>query len=549
MQLLLIFLGINISFGQALNWATGTQGQGGVETYEVDFDSEGNVYSVGDFIDTVDFDPSDNEHILSFHYDPSMGYESDGYIQKMDANGNHLWAYRFGSFRSDALTSIMVDNENNLYVLGHFSDTVDFDLKETIHEIETESIKAGCVIKYDNEANLLWTYIFESYHNLYGITHDNDGNVYITGETNTGHIFIAKLSPSGILLWAHEFGESNAVGLAIDCDEENNVYISGTFDKTVDFDPSVDEYIIEGEPFQKRILYLKLSTDGNFVWAKSIKLSNQTTVTDLEISSDGLVCVAGEINGEGDVDPGIGVFNLNVVGLRLFVYALSLDGEFEWIRYAQNTAGGSKAFSLECHEDEIFVTGTFTKDLELLASDESPVGIVATGIVGTSDAFIYRLKTNGDLISLHGFGGRKHDGGDCIRIDEDGSLFTCGFFQDTCNVDPYGDGFDLIRDVVTSFSGYIQKINLNESADLTETDVTYIYEIYPNPSQKDLYILCVDCQLMSAKIISMNGQEYCSVQDLGGLAYLNIDELPNGVYFLHLTNHLGVISTHKIIKI
>lgn len=545
--LLLIFLGINNSFGQALVWATGTQGKGSVETYELDFDSDGNVYSVGDFTDTIDIDPSDEEHILRFHHDPAMGYGLDGYIQKMDKHGNHLWAYQFGGMQNDALTSIMVDNENNLYVLGYFSDTVDFDLKETVHEIGTVTINAGCVIKYDNDANLLWTYTFEPYHNLYGITADNDGNVYITGETNTDHIFIAKLSPSGTLLWAHEIGEDNAVGLAIDCDDENNIYISGTFDNSVDFDPSDGEYIIEGELFQVRTFFLKLTSEGNFVWVKSIKLNNQITVTDLEISADGLVCIVGQMDGEGDVDPGVGVFNIYTGGLRLFVYALNLDGEFEWIRYARNTEGDSKAFSLECKEDEIFVTGAFTDELELLASDESPVGISATGIVGT-EAFIYRLKTNGDLMSLNGFGGKRHDKVNCVNLYEDGSLYTCGFFMDTCNVDPYGDGFNLIRGVGTSRSGYIQKINLNESVEITEMNLINSVEIYPNPFQKDLYIESFDAQITSARIVSVNGQEVSAFKDLQGLSHLNLEELPLGIYFLHLTNQLGIVSTHKIIK-
>jgi hypothetical protein len=546
MQLLLIFLGINNGFGQALEWATGTQGKGGVETHEVDFDSEGNVYSVGDFNDTIDLDPSDEEYILECKFDPALGYGLDGYIQKMDKHGNHLWAYRFGSFRSDSFSSIVVDDENNLYVLGYFSDTVDFDLKETVHEIATPGTHAGCVIKYDEDANLLWTYIFEPLHRLYGITHDSEGNVYITGETNTQYIFIAKLSPSGTLVWAHEFGEDSAWGLALDCDAENNIYISGKITDVVDFDPSDEEYI-EGEPSQIRTFILKLTSDGNLVWVKSINLSHMD-VTNLEISPDGLVCIVGEIHGAGDIDPGIEVFNINVVGLRLFAYTLNLDGEFEWIRYARNTEGGSKAFSLECNEDEIFVTGTFSKELELLASDESPVGISVTGIVGF-DGFIYRLKTNGDLISLHGFGGELGDKGNCISLDEDGSLYTCGYFQDTCNIDPYGDGFDLIRDVGYSHSGYIQKIDLTESADIIQTNTTYKIEIYPNPFQKDLFIESFDAQITSARIVSVNGQEVSAFANLQGLSHLNLEELPLGIYFLHLTDHLGIVSTHKIIKI
>ena len=50
----------------------------------------------------------------------------------MDSDGNFEWAIRMGSGGDlDRGRSIVVDNEESVYVTGSFSGTVDFDPNET----------------------------------------------------------------------------------------------------------------------------------------------------------------------------------------------------------------------------------------------------------------------------------------------------------------------------------------------------------------------------------------------------------------------------------
>ena len=92
----------------------------------------------------------------------------------------------------------------------------------------------------------------------YSVALDPSGNVFIGGiytldsvdfdpSTDTAFIhpfdgddiFIAKYDEDGNYLWAHGFGESASdENLSMTVDQAGNLYITGYFNGTIDFDPS-----------------------------------------------------------------------------------------------------------------------------------------------------------------------------------------------------------------------------------------------------------------------------------------------------------------------
>src|SRR5436190_593073 len=70
--------------------------------------------------------------------------------------------------------------------------------------------------------------------------------------------------------WATQFsGAGNDLGTAVATDAAGNVYLTGTFQNTVDFDPGVGVYTLAAQSSQD-IFISKLDAGGNFVWAKQI---------------------------------------------------------------------------------------------------------------------------------------------------------------------------------------------------------------------------------------------------------------------------------------
>jgi hypothetical protein len=84
-------------------------------------DNKGNIFTTGSFRESVDFDPGIGMANLS-----AIG-ESDIFIQKLDENGNFLWAKSFGGNLSDVGSSIFIDTVGDVFTTGSLRGTVDFD--------------------------------------------------------------------------------------------------------------------------------------------------------------------------------------------------------------------------------------------------------------------------------------------------------------------------------------------------------------------------------------------------------------------------------------
>src|SRR5690606_3001931 len=81
--------------------------------------------------------------------------------------------------------------------------------------------------------------------------------------------YIQKLNAQGNFVWARSMWTSE--GNAISLDAAGNIYTTGAFQGTVDFDPGTGTYNLIQEGGTVNTYVQKLNPDGNFVWANSIK--------------------------------------------------------------------------------------------------------------------------------------------------------------------------------------------------------------------------------------------------------------------------------------
>ena len=122
---LLLFLFLSVSvFSQDIvhRWAKQMGGiYGNDYINSIAIDSFGNLYSIGNFERTMDFDPDTGVSNLV-----SKGF-NDIFIQKLDRNGKLIWAKGIGGSGYEWGSSITLDSKGNVYATGGFQDTVDFD--------------------------------------------------------------------------------------------------------------------------------------------------------------------------------------------------------------------------------------------------------------------------------------------------------------------------------------------------------------------------------------------------------------------------------------
>lgn len=88
---------------------------------EIVFDDEGTFFVSGWFYGTSDFDPGAGTYYLT-----ANGH-ADSYILKSDMDGNFIWAIQAGGPGWDYSMSLALDASGNIFNLGWFEETVDFD--------------------------------------------------------------------------------------------------------------------------------------------------------------------------------------------------------------------------------------------------------------------------------------------------------------------------------------------------------------------------------------------------------------------------------------
>lgn len=375
--------------------------------YDIVTDSSGNVYLTGFFWDTVDFDPGPGTTNLT-----SNGW-SDIFIIKLTSSGNLLWAKAMGGTQYDNGFSLSVDSSGNVYVTGYFQGTADFDPGPgTVNLISAGNLDIF-ICKLDSNGNLLWAKGMGGTleDRGYSIATDNFGNVYATGffqetvDFNPGgvggnlintsglDIFVSKFSSNGDFVWAKGMGGTlggeGGEGLALSLDTSGNAYTTGYFTGTVDFDPGAGNFNLSSEAPSQDIFISKLSSNGNFVWAKSLHGPLNENGYGIAVESSGNVYTTGFFQGTVDFDPGTGTFNLTSVGVNdIFISKLSSNGNFVWAKSMGGTLNEyGKDITIDSSKN-VYTTGYFQG-----TGDFDPEkGIFNMTSAGSDDIFIHKLS-------------------------------------------------------------------------------------------------------------------------------------------------------------
>jgi len=298
---------------------------GGSDVFVVKYDSSGTVLwakSVAgtsiDYGKGISTDVNGNIFVTGWFYSPSItfgtitlinaGTDYDVFVAKYDASGNVLWAKRAGGIDGDGGQNISTDTSGNVFVAGIFgSDSITFG---TITLINSDpGYEDVFVVKYDPSGNILWAKsgMGNNQDNVYGISTDKSGNVFVTGifsyiifgttilnSTGIGDVFVVKYDALGNVLWAKRAGggvTSYSWGYDISNDVGGNVYVTGyfngssiTFGTTILTNVSSNTY---------DMFVVKYNTSGNVLWAKSAGGTSDDYGQSIATDTNGNVYVAG----------------------------------------------------------------------------------------------------------------------------------------------------------------------------------------------------------------------------------------------------------------
>lgn len=406
-------------------WAKQIGSTGADQAFSIALDASGNVYTTGYFSGTVDFDPGAGISNMS-----SVG-GMDIFICKLDASGNFVWAKQIGSTLTDIGYSIFIDGSGNVYSTGSFQSAADFDPGAGSFNMTPAgggSTTDIYVLKLDASGNFIWAkQMGGSATNDEGSSITGDAtHVYITGAfAGTGDfdpgagtfnmttaggsdVFISKLDASGNFVWAKQMGgASGDYGKSLVVDGSGNIYSTGNFQTTGDFDPGAGTFNMTSSGLYD-IYISKLNSSGNFVWAKQFGSTNGDESYSIDLDPiSGCIFTAGRFSLTVDFDPGAGTFNLISGGFNdSFISKLDPSGNYVWAGQITGPSNDEiKAIKLDANAN-IYCTGLYQATPDF----DAGIGTFNITAVASSDIFVMKYCQtpvqpsiiNGNLIVCSG---------------------------------------------------------------------------------------------------------------------------------------------------
>ncbi|MCB0401130.1 MAG: T9SS type A sorting domain-containing protein [Flavobacteriales bacterium] len=388
-----------------LIWAKQIGGNVSQEALSITIDHSGNVVLTGNFGGTIDFDPGSGVNNLT-----SNG-GNDAFILKLTSSGDFIWVRQMGSTtNSESGRYIITDSDNNIYSAGQFNTTVDFDPGVgTFNLNSSAAVYETYIQKLDSNGNFLWvkqiasTYLALVYSMEFDInndlcmvgtfsgTADFDPGIGTVNYTSTNYdIFILKLDTNGTYQWAKQIGSGYTDnGFSISTDNNANLYITGSFGLTVDFDPGTGTFNMTSNGGLDAYL-VKLDVNGNFKWAKQFGGLQSDIGQSLAVSNNGKIYCTGRFKDVVDFDPNAGVYNLTSNG-NYDIYTLSLDtaGNFEW---ATGIGGTDLDLSYSIalgNNGSVYTSGYFNVTVDF---DPTPGVFNLTAPLTYYDGFVQKLS-------------------------------------------------------------------------------------------------------------------------------------------------------------
>jgi uncharacterized repeat protein (TIGR01451 family) len=320
--------------------------------YGIKTDASGNVYVVGSFNDTLDFDPGLGTHIRGHN-----GWDEDIFIVKLDQNGGLLWCHTMGNSSENMALNIELDSFDDIYIAGEYQGDIDIDPGPSVYLLtdSNPSWKNIFVLKIDVGGNFLWAYDLKgpsSQCYLHDLDIDHNDNVYVGGAfsstvdfdpgvgtfnltTGSNSAFIQKVDKDANFMFAGSLGYPETVR-SIDVDQYSNMYLCGAALAWVDLDPGPAVYnaTMSGSSGGSIV---KLDASGNFLSAATFdnQVSSFTNIFDVKVDQDGFLILSGVYHGTVDFDPGVGSHFLTATPNSFswddhFIARLDSTGNFLW---------------------------------------------------------------------------------------------------------------------------------------------------------------------------------------------------------------------------
>lgn len=366
LALMLTLLFPSIGSSQNYLWAEKIGGPNFDVVSDIDVDSANNSVVVGQFFNSITF----NSTTLT-----SNG-SSDGFVAKIDQDGNPLWIIRIGGFSTDQVNGVKVDRSTgDIYVTGTYNAA--FTVAGTALPYTAFGPDAF-LIKISSAGTIVWGKGFSGSgsDNSIDVTVDEtNGFVYAMGIGSDSlsidtasltvasgqFIYVAKYTTSGTFQWARQYDTQASIASGfgskrggISMTSTNDIVITGNYRGTIGFDTV--NLAAGGSPFDYDGYVAKIDGNGSVIWAESFG----SATTDY---SNGVAIDASDniwLTGTTGISPTFGSINLTGGGNNNVFIAKFNSGGNATYAFQTITGTSNESSGIDIDNDGfVYITGNY----------------------------------------------------------------------------------------------------------------------------------------------------------------------------------------------
>jgi len=280
-----------------LNWVTQLSATSYLKANVIDVNVAGWIYVAGTFKGDFTYSVDGTNKTIT-----SKGQDGDAFILQMSKKGKVEWVRHFGGTESTLnFTGLKMGSDNSIFLAGNFNGKTNFNTSKNWAEKQPEFLTSGGI------------------------------------EVPSNNGFLLKLNYVAEFKWVKQISSSfDSFTTSMEVDNDNNIYVSGTFQENVTFAEGKDLSVIAGTDS-----YIsKYNKDGDIVWVKSFGAIGDEKITSIALNNENKLIVSGDFKSELDDDeehPESLFISMKTNGTTNgFVFSLDTEGKIEWHKHIDN---------------------------------------------------------------------------------------------------------------------------------------------------------------------------------------------------------------------
>jgi hypothetical protein len=456
--------------------------------------------------------------------------------------------------------AVIEDAARDIYVVGRFRETADFDMGAGVTSLSSSSNYDGFIAKYDLNGIFIWamnlgatTTGFSENTITHDIAVDANGDIIVVGEYrglnvdfaprggnatflssyNSGAVldgFIAKYNALGQCIWAMGMGSNSFSDefLGVDIDAANNIYVTGRLDDNlgsgINLNPLGTAHLLNTSNNSNDAVLIKYDPNGIHQWDLTVGGTGIDYGYDVHIVGN-LVYLGGRFQGTNtDFNPlGTAIQRTSVGSYDAFLAQYNTsNGLCNWVvNFGSTSSEEVREIDADVTGD-VYVIGAFQNSVDL-----DPSG--GTNMVtsnGSNDIYLAKYNASGTHIWGFGIGGASIDYGYDLSVDG-ANVYATGKFRQTADFDPSGNTVNI-----TALGG-------------TTSDETFIAKYTTNGTYVNAFAIEGPDNDRGYGIYAKNGTIYLA----GYFEDANVDFDPVGTSTLSsasgTTHHDGFIASYS----